>query len=307
MPAATRQNQRMVMLDGVAHRVADGQTVEFRPTGSSMVPLIRSRQLVVVGPADPAKLEVGDIVLARVAGTVYLHLVSAVDRPRKRVQISNNRGRVNGWTNHDRVYGVCLAVDGVRRPGAQNKLLGTGTGIKATPLGAARLELLPLRVEHADEMAVALSDASLHTFIGGTPAMEQELRVRYERMVTGSPDPAVSWCNWVLRLRDEARLVGTVQATIGPSGEGTEAEIAWVVGVPWQRRGFATEAAQRLVVWLEQLPVQSLVAHIHPDHQASASIASAIGLSPTGQWQDGEVRWERAVTVRPRRRDEGHP
>ncbi|MEU0395004.1 GNAT family N-acetyltransferase [Streptomyces sp. NPDC006208] len=179
--------------------------------------------------------------------------------------------------------------------------------MKATPLGAARLELLPLRVEHADEMAVALSDASLHTFIGGTPAMEQELRVRYERMVTGSPDPAVSWCNWVLRLRDEARLVGTVQATIGPSGEGTEAEIAWVVGVPWQRRGFATEAAQRLVVWLEQLPVQSLVAHIHPDHQASASIASAIGLSPTGQWQDGEVRWERAVTVRPRRRDEGHP
>src|SRR5215471_2195284 len=82
-------------LDAVAIRVAAGSTVEFRPSGSSMVPLIRSRQLVTVAPVDPATVEVGDIVLARVAGTVYLHLVTAVDAAAGRVQISNNRGRVN--------------------------------------------------------------------------------------------------------------------------------------------------------------------------------------------------------------------
>jgi len=86
-----------------------------------MVPLIRSRQLVMIAPVDPAKLEVGDIVLARVAGTVYLHLVSAVDHAGKRVRISNNRGRVNGWTSHDRVFGICVAVDDVPRPGAGGK------------------------------------------------------------------------------------------------------------------------------------------------------------------------------------------
>jgi len=43
-----------------------------------MVPLIRSRQLVTAAPVDPARVEVGDIVLAKVAGTIYLHLVSAV-------------------------------------------------------------------------------------------------------------------------------------------------------------------------------------------------------------------------------------
>jgi hypothetical protein len=88
-----------------------------------MVPLIRSRQQVVVAPVDPSKLEVGDIVLARVAGTVYLHLVSSVDLARKRVQISNNRGRVNGWTSHDRVFGICVAVDGVARSGIVGKAL----------------------------------------------------------------------------------------------------------------------------------------------------------------------------------------
>lgn len=95
----------------------------FRPSGSSMVPLIRSRQQVAVAPVDPSKLEVGDIVLARVAGTVYLHLVSSVDPARKRVQISNNRGRINGWTSHDRVFGICSTVDGVTRSGVAGKTL----------------------------------------------------------------------------------------------------------------------------------------------------------------------------------------
>lgn len=110
------------MLDAVAARVGDGATVEFRPTGSSMVPMIRSRQLVRVEPVDPALVDVGDIVLARVAGTVYLHVVSALDSPRARVQISNNKGRINGWTGHDRVYGICVAVDGVPRPGVEAKI-----------------------------------------------------------------------------------------------------------------------------------------------------------------------------------------
>ncbi|MFI5865127.1 S26 family signal peptidase [Streptomyces sp. NPDC051546] len=112
----------MGMLDVQADRVRAGATVEFRPAGTSMVPLVHSRQRVRVAPADPAVLEAGDIVLARVSGTVYLHLVTAVDTPRRRVQISNNRGRVNGWTGHDRVFGICLAVDDVPRPGAQAKV-----------------------------------------------------------------------------------------------------------------------------------------------------------------------------------------
>jgi hypothetical protein len=57
------------MMDAIAARVADGETVEFRPTGNSMVPLIQSRQNVRVEPVDATKVEVGDIVLVRVANT----------------------------------------------------------------------------------------------------------------------------------------------------------------------------------------------------------------------------------------------
>lgn len=112
----------MGMLDSVAARVAAGATVRFRPTGNSMVPLVRSRDLVTIAPVDPAAVQVGDIVLARVAGTVYLHLVSAVDASGGRVQISNNRGRVNGWTGQARVFGICTEVEGAARPRLDGKL-----------------------------------------------------------------------------------------------------------------------------------------------------------------------------------------
>ncbi|MCQ8192602.1 GNAT family N-acetyltransferase [Streptomyces rugosispiralis] len=162
-------------------------------------------------------------------------------------------------------------------------------------ISTKRLDLLPLHVEHAEEMAAVLSDPALHTFIGGTPDTPRALRSRYQRMTAGSPDPAISWLNWVIRLRGKAGLTGTVQATVSPSGHGPIAEIAWVVGTPWQGRGIATEAARGLVDWLSQQPVHTVIAHIHPEHRASAAVATAAGLTPTDEWHDGEIRWRRSI------------
>ncbi|MFG2196048.1 GNAT family N-acetyltransferase [Streptomyces sp. NPDC048639] len=169
------------------------------------------------------------------------------------------------------------------------------TIIEPPAIRTSRLTLLPLLVEHADEMATVLSDPELHTFIGGAPATGPDLRARYERLVAGSPDPAVSWCNWVLRLREEDCLTGTVQATVAAGDHGEVAEISWVVGTPWQRRGLATEAARGLITWLAGQRVRTVVAHIHPDHAASATVAAAAGLRPTEHWHDGEVRWQLTI------------
>ncbi|MDP4503962.1 GNAT family N-acetyltransferase [Nonomuraea turcica] len=149
------------------------------------------------------------------------------------------------------------------------------------------LILLPLRPEYADEMAVVLSDPKLHTFTGGAPLTAPELRARYERLAAGPP----GWCNWVVWSREEESLVGYVQATID---EGT-AEIAWVIGTPWQGRGLATASAKALVEWLMKQGIRTIIAHIHPDHAASAAVATSAGLRPTERWHDGEVRWERTV------------
>lgn len=170
--------------------------------------------------------------------------------------------------------------------------------VTAGPISTERLDLLPLQGEHAAEMAAVLADPALHTFMGGSPETPQGLLARYERLVAGSSDPTVSWCNWVISLRAEARLTGTVQATITPDETGSVAEIAWVVGTGWQGRGIATEAAQGLAGWLSDR-VHTIVAHIHPDHAASAAVAAACGLAPTEHVVDGEIPWTRSSVPHP--------
>ena len=74
---------------------------------------------------------------------------------------------------------------------------------------------------------------------------------RYARLVAGPADPSREvWHNWIVRLADDGTVVGTVQATIHPGA--ADAEVAWVIGVPWQGRGYASEAAAALVDWLAQ-------------------------------------------------------
>jgi hypothetical protein len=71
---------------------------------------IDSGQLCTVAPVDPDTVEVGDIVLCKVNGREYLHLVKAIQG--KRFQIGNNRGRINGWVSANVIFGKCIAVGG---------------------------------------------------------------------------------------------------------------------------------------------------------------------------------------------------
>ena len=70
---------------------------------------IESGQLCTVVPTTPAELSVGDIVLCKVSGFQYLHLIKAIQG--KRFQIGNNRGRINGWIGPNSIYGRLMSVE----------------------------------------------------------------------------------------------------------------------------------------------------------------------------------------------------
>jgi RimJ/RimL family protein N-acetyltransferase len=155
-----------------------------------------------------------------------------------------------------------------------------------------RLDLEPLTADHAAELAPVLDDAALHEFIGGAPLPAAALARRYARLaVRRSPDGHSLWGNWVMRVRDTRNAVGTMQVTMPVGGPAAgPAEVAWVVGVQAQGRGYATEAACGLVDMLRKAG-WTVAAHIHPAHLASQRVARAAGLSPSEEIRDGEVRW----------------
>lgn len=84
-----------------------GESFETSEKGHSMVPLIKSNQKHILSPAKLEEIKVGDIVYCKVSGRYYTHLVKALD-PLKGAQISNNKGRINGWTRS--IYGKVTRV-----------------------------------------------------------------------------------------------------------------------------------------------------------------------------------------------------
>ena len=73
-----------------------------------MVGKISSGDLCTVAPLADAALAAGDIVLCRVSGNQYLHLVKAIQG--ERYQIGNNRGGINGWITRRQIFGRLLSV-----------------------------------------------------------------------------------------------------------------------------------------------------------------------------------------------------
>jgi RimJ/RimL family protein N-acetyltransferase len=149
-----------------------------------------------------------------------------------------------------------------------------------------RLTLTPLAVADAAEMVEVLSDPELYAYTGGEPPTFDQLQERY-RFQVASPPPGERWYNWIIRLQGAA--IGFVQATVS----GQEAGLAWLVGAPWQGRGYATEASTAMRDWLADQGITAFSAHIHPNHRASQRIATSLELHPTGQLDDeGEMIWK---------------
>ena len=169
------------------------------------------------------------------------------------------------------------------------------TAARSPHLATERLILEPLVPELAREMMSVLAAQSLYTFTGGRPPTVQELAARYRGWTRGPSRPGEAWLNWVVRLAGDEQAIGHLQATVVDGGR--EADIAWLIGTPWQGQGFASEAAGALVEWLEANGVTTVTAHVHPGHAASARVAANAGLARTTDVENGEIVWRRASKV----------
>ena len=100
--------------DNYIKKLQAGETVQFRPRGTSMSGRIESGQLVTVAPVTAdTKVEYGDIVLCKVVGRQFLHLVKAKAEKYgvPMYKIGNNKGFTNGWTMKDTIYGIVTKVE----------------------------------------------------------------------------------------------------------------------------------------------------------------------------------------------------
>lgn len=88
----------------------NGETCKVTGIGNSMTPILTSRQPVICVPvtADTV-LSKKDIVLCKVNGRYYLHLIHAV-KPGDMYLIGNNHGHMNGVISRSNIYGKVTEI-----------------------------------------------------------------------------------------------------------------------------------------------------------------------------------------------------
>lgn len=90
-------------------KLQKGEITQIRPRGHSMKGKVNDGALVTLEPCVADELNVGDVVLVRVKGNIYLHLIKAKNKDR--FLIGNNRGGINGWVGHNAIYGIATKIE----------------------------------------------------------------------------------------------------------------------------------------------------------------------------------------------------
>ena len=88
-----------------------GETCWVLGIGNSMTPILKSKQPVIVKPVtNEMELKKRDIVLAKVKGHYYLHLIHGIKGNGQEFLIGNNHGHMNGWVSRNNVFGKVVEI-----------------------------------------------------------------------------------------------------------------------------------------------------------------------------------------------------
>jgi RimJ/RimL family protein N-acetyltransferase len=156
------------------------------------------------------------------------------------------------------------------------------------PIETDRLVLRPMRPDDAEELFEILRAPEIGVAMREPPAADvADVRVRIESWIRGpGADRNERWLNWLGRTRDD-RAVAHLSATI----RGRSAWLAWIVAVERQRRGYATEAACRIMDHLARNGIPTFLASIRPGHEASEGVARNLAMLPTNELAGDERVW----------------
>ena len=174
--------------------------------------------------------------------------------------------------------------------------------VRAGTIKTKDLDLIPYAP--ADLLALVKGAAEFRNSFGFSAAdglreflLGPEVSVGYLDMLRASPLPDIWRHGFALLDRNEGLVVGN-SAFVGPPNDAGEIEIAYGVVSSFERRGYATQAAEALTAFaLSHEWVTTVIAHTLPANNASTRILEKNGFTFAGEIEhpeDGPVwRWEK--------------
>ena len=161
-----------------------------------------------------------------------------------------------------------------------------------TILQTARLRLEPICPAHYEGLRVLNADPLVQRYIAGRPETPEETAAMIERVQGRWRQFAYSW--WSFIELETGELVGAGCIQHLGHDPANEHEIGWRLRPDRWGRGYASEAARRMVAFaFEDLQAPLLASICHPDNADSAKVMRRLGMRYRGE----EVWHEQTVSV----------
>lgn len=151
-----------------------------------------------------------------------------------------------------------------------------------TPLRTERLLLRAMTLADAPALAERRSDPSTAQYQGWTiPYPLERAEHLIENVLSAADLVPGEWFQLAIERLEDGVVVGDLAVHLSENAR--TAELGYTLDPTDRGRGYATEAARRLVDHLfEDLHVHRIEANTHPENAASIAVLSRLGFGPEG-------------------------
>lgn len=148
-------------------------------------------------------------------------------------------------------------------------------------LRSQRLQLSPLELDDADELFSLFSDPEVTWFLDIDPMNHRDQAVDLLEHFARSRDRREE-ARWAIRIAGEPPLIGTASLCDLDRVE-NRADFGVVLGRPWWKMGYASEAMRCVLTWaFDVLKVNRVESLIFAANTASRAMVTQVGMKQEG-------------------------
>jgi RimJ/RimL family protein N-acetyltransferase len=122
------------------------------------------------------------------------------------------------------------------------------------------------------------------------PLSEEGVRKYWETQRDIDPSKDPKWFSLVIELKEEGKVIGHAGIGVVKTGEHRQGTVGWLLGRAYQRKGFATEAAEALVMYgFERLGLHRISARTGRDNERSWQLMERLGMRREAHFRESHV------------------
>lgn len=151
--------------------------------------------------------------------------------------------------------------------------------LQTTILETERLLFRRLILDDLNALFALYSDPEIRQYFPEGTLTYEETKEVIERFLNEHPDhPKLGL--WATIYKETGQLIGRCGLLPQTVEERSEVEVAYLLDKKYWRQGLGTEAAQAILQYgFEQLQLSRLICMVDPENQASAKVATNIGMT----------------------------